>query len=432
MAAEMKNVLPFNVQAIEAARPKDGKQTEYKIDGVKGLTLVIHPSGAASYFVRYSVRAGSKQLFRRVRLGSRDGMKLADARKKATALTAKVDAGDDPVAAASQLADGATLRKLWEERKAKDTKKSPRTMTYYEDALRLDVFPVLGDLPADSVTADQIATLLRGVEQRSKHAAHACRCAIGSTYKWAYKRRQVKTNPTLGLGFTINPADHVREKRVTPKELGKLWRGFDDDRGASEAMRIVLKLGLLTGQRENEVVGARIAELDLASANPTWRIPGKRMKRKEREQIVPLSMQAAALFKRAVELGGDRAKSSGFVFPASLERVAIGRDPRVPHMHRESVSRAMARVRASVGIEDVRVHDFRKAVVTWLREVKRVPIDVCDHILHHARKGVTEKHYDFGVLDGPVRDALQAWADHVESVARGAGEAIRNVAQIRG
>ena len=49
------------------------------------------------------------------------------------------------------------------------------------------------------------------------------------------------------------------------------------------------------------------------------------------------------------------------------------------------------------------VHDQRKTVTTWLREEKLVSSEVCDLILHHARKGVTASHYDFSTLEGPVR-----------------------------
>jgi integrase len=59
-------------------------------------------------------------------------------------------------------------------------------------------------------------------------------------------------------------------------------------------MRIILKLAVLTGQRESEVAGALASELHLDTANPRWRIPSERMKRKNREQIVPLSTQAVA------------------------------------------------------------------------------------------------------------------------------------------
>jgi hypothetical protein len=83
----------------------------------------------------------------------------------------------------------------------------------------------------------------------------------------------------------------------------------------------------------------------------------------------------------------------------------------------------MARVCDSAGISDLHVHDFRKAVMTWLREVRREREDVISAIMHHSLRGASA-HYDFATLEGPVRKALQAWADHVEAVSRSArGEA---------
>jgi integrase len=195
-------------------------------------------------------------------------------------------------------------------------------------------------------------------------------------------------------------------------------------------MRIILKLALLTSQRESEVAGALVAELKLDTANPMWRIPSVRMKRRNREQIVPLSTQAVALFKRAIELNDG----SPYAFPADKSRTRMCKTPRKPHIHGESVSRAMARLRERVGLVDARVHDLRTTITTWLREHKRVPSDVCDLLLHHARKGVTASHYDFSTLEGPVREALQMWADHVESVTQGAGEeeAAKTLVQLRG
>src|SRR5262245_31520213 len=99
-------------------------------------------------------------------------------------------------------------------------------------------------------------------------------------------------------------------------------------------MRIILTLAVLTGQRESEVAGALASELQLDTANPRWRIPSERMKRKNREQIVPLTTQAMALFKRAIELGNG----SAYVFPADTTRTRIGQEPRRPHINGESVS----------------------------------------------------------------------------------------------
>jgi integrase len=77
----------------------------------------------------------------------------------------------------------------------------------------------------------------------------------------------------------------------------------------------------------------------------------------------------------------------------------------------------MARTCERVGLKDGHAHDLRKTVTTWLREHKLVSSDVCDLILHHSRRGVTASHYDFATLEGPVRKALQDWANHILKIA---------------
>jgi integrase len=423
-----KRVLPFNVQAIDAAVPLNGTQTEYRIEGERGLVLIVTPEGVASYYFRYTIGRGRSRKFHSKKLGRRDEMKLADARQRAEELRLMVGGGADPASEDKARRNAVTFAELFAERLERDDSKARRTLDDYKRALDADVFSEIGDLPAGEITGEQIAKVLENIEGRSKHAAHKARSAIGSTYRWAVKRRRVKSNPTLGLGFTVQ--SKPRNRVLSSVELGSLWQAIENGAGLSEAMRLILKLALLTGQRESEVAGARTAELQLSTGNPKWRIPSERMKRKNREQIVPLSLQAAALFKKAVELSGG----SDYVFPADKSRARNGVETRTPHIHGESVSRAMARLRERAGLEDARVHDLRKTVTTWLREEKMISSDICDLILHHARKGVTASHYDFSTLEGPVRGALQMWADHVERVARGAGvgEPSDNVVHIRG
>jgi integrase len=438
-----KRALPFNSQSIDGAGPIEGRQTEYRIEGERGLILVVTPENTGTYFFRYTVGHGKARKFRSEKLGRRDELKLADARDKAAEIRLAVGRGADPVAEGDVNKTAITFRELFDERMKRDGSKAARTLSDYERTLEADVFDEIGDFPADRITGEQIARVLETIEKRSRHAAHKARSAIGSTYRWALKRRKVKTNPTIGLGFTVQ--SKPRNRVLSREELVALWRSIDAGPGLSEEMRIILKLTVLTGQREGEVAGAIVFELRLDTANPKWRIPSERMKRKNREQIVPLSTQAVALFKRALELKADAERDTHegekavHVFPADTTRAKTGRETRTPHINGESVSRAMARLRTRLEkdlaerakltgteqpklLRNARVHDLRKTVTTWLREERMVSTDVVDLILHHARKGVTASHYDFSTLEGPVRKALQDWSDHIEQVSKSAEE----------
>jgi integrase len=58
----------------------------------------------------------------------------------------------------------------------------------------------------------------------------------------------------------------------------------------------------------------------------------------------------------------------------------------------------MARICEAAGIKDLHLHDMRKGLTTWLREVRREREDVIEAILHHSQRGA-RAHYDFATLE---------------------------------
>ena len=224
MPGKSKRELPFKGQSVMKAGPIDGKQTEYRIDGVRGLVLVVMPEGTGTYFFRYTVGQGKARKFRSEKIGRRDEVSIQAARDKADELRLAVGGGADPVAESDARKGAITFRELFEDREAKDADRATRTLKDYRMSLEADVFPVLGNLPATEITPEQIASVLEVVEARSKHAAHKARSAIGSTYRWALRRRKVRINPTAGLGFTHR--SKPRNRVLSDAELGKLWNGI--------------------------------------------------------------------------------------------------------------------------------------------------------------------------------------------------------------
>ena len=408
MSGKSRNQLPYNDKVVRAAKFAGGQ--ERPIAGCPGLYLRIEPSEHAAFVFRY--RSGGNTV--RKKIGTRGLMTLADAKTAALALASSVDQGADPVAEERAQAATITLRALFAARERRDTGLASRTVANHRAALERDVFPALGDLPANQISADQIAALLTNIEDRSRHAAATCRSAIGSTYRWAQKRRMVAVNPCAGLGFTYK--GDPRNRLLTDDELRTLWLAIDNGR-QKESMRILLKLLILTGQRESEVAGARVGELRLLDSPPTWRIAATankagqrvegRMKAKT-EQIVVLSNQAARLFKQALAINCN----SDHVFP----RFEFGqRMRRYLHIAPDSVSEAMKKLYDNNGIPDAHAHDLRKSMATWLGERGEQPA-VIDRVLHHSKKGVTDTHYNFALMLPQTGAAWQAWADHVDDL----------------
>lgn len=417
--------LPFNAQAISKASVRDGRNTEWRIHGVKGLVLVVTPAGAATYFVRYQTKVGKRRKFRRVKIGSRDATPLADARKRAMEIMRGAEAGQDPAAEKSERSRATTFRELCELRFNQDSRITESTRRVYRDTLQVIAMPAFGDYPARDITTAMIVAVLDKAEAANSPTwADKIKAVVSSMYRWAMERQMLDANPCATL--RKRGAKNVRKRVLSDDELAQFWHATGrDDVLLSGPMRTILRLAVVTGKRRAEIAGARVAELHLEGHEPTWTIPGDTLVRgkvargraKNREEHVePLSRQAVELFREAEQLAGE---GSEHLFPADMGRVKIGADPRRPHIHPESVSKAVRRLRETASADgeawDVVLHDMRRVIATWLED-QLVHPHVIDRVLSHRPKGVTREHYSFAKLKVPMRNAMQSWADHVWEV----------------
>jgi integrase len=415
----------YNELAVaKIVKTERSKQAEYQIDGLQGFSIVVKPSGVATFYVRYQTGTGvnRNRVCKAVGQYGDGKLSLADAKTLAMALLTAVAKGADPVAeenAATIAAQALTLKQLFAERVAKDKDTQASTLAGYRRRLEKDVFPKLGDKIAGELTAKDFAKVLEGIAARSEHAAHQIRSGIGSTYRWAMKQwrdgeRLVIENPVATIGF--NHQSDPRKRILTDDELSKLWRTLETFSGIDASSRRVIQLAILTGQRNSEVAGMERKELTrLDTATPRWDIPAHRMKRKSADQHVPLSTQAAAIVQEALADTKDRVH----LFPGSPVGIVATKTARPDHIAQTSISHAFAKLRKAAKISDVNLHDMRKCVVTWLAEHGHATGDVLDAILHHGKEGVTGSHYNFALYEGQVRKALQVWADHVDAIAAG-------------
>jgi integrase len=148
-----------------------------------------------------------------------------------------------------------------------------------------------------------------------------------------------------------------------------------------------------------------------------WVLPGDKLEngktihsrtKNRREHMVPLTVAAMDVVSRAIALSGE----SEFVFPSPV------RDGRVGHINGEAVSMAMRRNRkAAFGVPDMRTHDLRRTLRTFLGE-QGIPDEVADRVLNHARPGIGNQHYNHAKMLPQVRAALELWDAHVASACR--------------
>jgi integrase len=213
-------------------------------------------------------------------------------------------------------------------------------------------------------------------------------------YNWAGSTGRTEVNPTLGL--KKRNTSRPRERVLLDDEIRALWLRLDTPSKLSPEIRDAFKLQLLLGLRISEALEAPKVEIDLG--RQIWTIPALRTK-PQRELRLPLSPPAVTILRNAIE----RAGNSPWLFPSPVDQFPV---------RPQSAMRAMHRICVGLELVDVGTHDLRRTLATGLGNLG-ISDEVIERVLNHAPRTVAGKHYNHAKHFDGMKQALEAWADHI-------------------
>ena len=163
-------------------------------------------------------------------------------------------------------------------------------------AARLHVLPRWRRRLIKDITRRDVLDLLDGlVESGRPLAANRVLAAIRKLFNWAMARDIIASSPCAG----VKPpsAENVRDRVLSDAELRGIWLAADKLDGPFAALT---KLLLLTGQRRDEVARMAWSEVDLNSR--LWTLPKERSKNGKPHDI-PLSKPAVEILESLPRIG---------------------------------------------------------------------------------------------------------------------------------
>jgi integrase len=379
-------------------KPKE-KRYELPDAGLPGFYLVVQPSGAKSFALRY--RMGGRS--RKYTIGGCPQLKLDAARKLARDALSSIAAGEDPgekKKAARRASDVPqtidALAALFLERYARKHTRE-RSWQETERILNRDVLTKWQGRPLNSLRRRDVVALLD--EIASQHTVHANRvlAALRRMFNWAAERDLLENSPCFGVKAPSPEVsrDHVLsddELRLVMRATEKLEAPFGP----------YVRMLALTLQRRNEVSGMKWGELDLAEK--TWTLPASRTKNAN-EHIVPLAPAAMAILEamKAERFAGSDVED--FVFTST---------GRAPVSGFSKVKKQLDKLIAAENggpMAPWRFHDLRRTGASKMPRLG-VALPTVEKILNHQSGtfagivGVYQRH-DFA---DEKRAALEAWA----------------------
>jgi integrase len=442
---------------VERAKPKKNAETGERIRtevadaGCPGLYLVVQPSGAKSWAVRYRFAGAPKKLTLGPLLALSRGepeppdpkigepLTLKAAHKLAKAELRKIELGTDPAKAKQdQIASGRQAAAVHAEDSVENLKvqfieryQKPKNRSWarIESIFEKEVLPRWRGRSVHEITKENVEDLIDAIAADRPIAANRTLAAVRKWFAWmggrskggrkAMLKERLRTMPCVGVE---PPGREARRDRVlSDEEIKAVWAACgevapDRDGGIGEPFGSFVRVLLLTGQRRGEVAGMRRSEID--ADDRIWRIPSARTKNKLMH-LVPLSDQTLSIIK-----GVKRIEGSDFVFTTTGDS-GLGGFSRAKERLDETMTRQRAEKQRDQRTKPIKptpwtFHDLRRTAATGMADIGILP-HVIETVLNHVsghRAGVAGV-YNRATYAAEKADALQRWADYVEGLVTG-------------
>jgi integrase len=424
--------------AVRLAKPSRDRR-EISDGGCPGLNLIIQPSGAKSWALRFRRPDGRTA---KLTLGSvfdHDGqaepstaptieghLTLAAARRLVGELRHEIAQGRDP--AAIHLADKRRRTAVAIENASNtfgaaaldyiEHYAKPRIRRWREQAhllgLRPDDLSVIprslvdrwGARPVTEIDGHDIHNIVDEVRQRgapglerradgpTESRARAMFSTLSRLFGRLLQQRRIEVNPCANVHHP--EAAQARDRVLTRDEIVRFWAATDK---VGEPFGAALKLLLITGARLNEVSRMTRAELN---DDGIWSIPGARTKNK-RPHMVPLPPLARNILAHLPRIEG------GWMFTTN------GRTPI------SGWSKTKTRLDSLMGdVPAWRLHDLRRTAATTMAEIG-VPPHIVEAVLNHisGAKASVAGTYNRATYAAEKKAALERWTAHIEGIVAG-------------
>jgi integrase len=406
------DVANLTIESVERIQPT-AKRREIPDGACPCLYLVVQPSGAKSWAVRYRHAGKMSKLTlgrypriplaepasaRKARLAVDPNSDPPDARSLARAALQAVATGRNPAverkaARGTAKADAHLVRSVWAEyverhlcRKAKAS-----SAARFKAIFEKHILPKWRDRPVAEIRKADVLAVTDEAQKRGQSARNSTITVLSSFFNWCMGRDLVEHSPVDRVKKT---KEKSRDRFLSDFEIKTFWNGCD---GLGSVFGPMFQMLLLTGARRSEVANMTHAELNLKSR--LWTIPGARTKNGKPHEIY-LSDAALAILKSLPRFAGSR-----FAFSTTGGSASSG------------FHKAKTRLnRMTGGLAPYTLHDLRRSFASGMARIG-ISIEIIERCLNHSLGGVAAVYnrHDYAAQ---MADAFATWGNHVAELVR--------------
>ena len=386
--------VPLTERRIRDAKP--GPKTRILWDAtVKGLGVRVTPAGVKSYVLNY--RVGGRE--RRATLARCTALALKEARERAGHELAAIRSGEaDPLKRRQEAREAPTVAALVEQfftieapARIKRGRMRAGTIAVYKYQAGKHILPAIGKRRVEDVTRADVERMVAPLPSVTRNRVLALTSGLFRLAE-TWDLRPYGTNPTRGVE---RAREEARDRTLSPSELAALAAALSEAEARFPANVAAIRFAAVTGLRIGEVLAVRWDNVDMETGRLT--LPETKTGRRGHDLPTPALAVLAALPRF-----GPWAFTNNGKAPATYKRV------------RET----FARVAKAAGLEDVRLHDLRRTVMTRAA-LAGVGAHVLRDLLGHSDTAVADRY--IRTLGDPVREARERVGGEIAAMMGGKG-----------
>ena len=359
----------------------DGKARTIWDSQVRGLGLQITQGGKKNFVLRYKVGERKRQAI----LARCAELSLAEARQRAgRELAAIRDGNADPLERRRKAREAPTVADLIEQffnieapARIRRGRMRPNTVEVYRYQAGKHILPAIGTRRVEDVTRADIERLvapLPGVSRNRVLALTGRLFTLAEVWEW----RTPGSNPVRKVE---RAREEARDRVLSGEEMAALAAALSEEGEQHPAAVAAIRVAALTGLRIGEVLAMRWEHVAFETSRLT--LPETKSGRRTHDLPTP-----------AVEVLAALHRINGWCF-------TTGRDAATTYKTTRAV---FARAAKAAGLEDVRLHDLRRTVMTNAA-MAGVGTHVLRDLLGHKTTAMADRYVR--AVGNPVRDARE-------------------------
>lgn len=392
---------------VKYLKPRD---KSYKSSDGKGLYLFTMKSGGKSWRYDYKLKVDLHTYKNGTYVyGSYPEISLSEARQAHINIRALVSKGIDPNEYKKEQERIALLNKPmsfeqitieWLGKKRLEV--NSETFAGIQKRLENYVFPKIGNISLNKISASDFLIFLKGIEKRGTYELlYRLRQYCSQILRYAVAHGKIERDFTVDIreAFAVRSTKH--QPALQPHEISEFLNALANNHARLYSQtRLALKMLMLTFVRPIELASAEWSDFDFEDNR--WIIPSEKMKMKL-DHVVPLSKQTLHILQTMRPI------------TAHYKYVFVKQRKPKEHMSRDTLSKA---VRA-LGFQGRHTaHGFRALARTTIREKMHWDSEIIERQLAHAPNTSLGRTYDRTQFLEQRIKMMQEWADYLDEISK--------------